>query len=58
MSHHLLILREAGAVTTTEDGKFTWYRLAPHVLDALATSLTELADSAERAGRYRLPCAL
>ena len=58
VSHHLRILREAGAVTTTEDGKFTWYRLAPHVLDALATSLTELADSAERAGRYRLPCAL
>ena len=29
----------------------------PHVLDALAASLTELADSAERAGRNRLPCA-
>ena len=57
VSHHLRILREAGAVTTTEDGKFTWYRLTPHVLDALAASLTELADGAERAGRHRLPCA-
>ena len=57
VSHHLRILREAGAVTTTEVGKFTWYRLSPNVLDALAASLTELADGAERAARHRLPCA-
>jgi ArsR family transcriptional regulator len=57
VSHHLRILREAGAVTTAEDGKFTWYRLTPHVLDTLAASLAELADGAERAGRHRLPCA-
>jgi ArsR family transcriptional regulator len=57
VSHHLRILREAGAVTTAEVGKFTWYRLAPHLLDALAANLSELADSAEQAGRHRLPCA-
>lgn len=57
VSHHLRILRDAGAVTTTEVGKFTWYRLAPHLLGALAADLSELADSAEQAGRHRLPCA-
>ncbi len=29
ISHHLRILRQAGAVTATEQGRFTWYRLAP-----------------------------
>ena len=57
VSHHLRILREAGAVTTTEVGRFTWYRLTPHVLDTLAASLAELADGAEWAGRHRVPCA-
>ncbi|MGP8161695.1 MAG: ArsR/SmtB family transcription factor [Candidatus Dormibacteria bacterium] len=57
VSHHLRILREAGAVTATEVGKFTWYRLSPHLLDVLGASLTELAGSAQRAGRHRVPCA-
>ena len=57
ISHHLRILREAGAVTATEAGKFTWYRLTPCLLDALGASLNELADSARRAGRQRVPCA-
>ena len=57
ISHHLRILREAGVVTAAEDGRFTWYRLTPHLLDALAASLAELAEGAERAGRQRVPCA-
>lgn len=57
ISHHLRILREAGAVTAAEDGRFTWYRITPHLLDALAASLAELAEGAVRAGRQRVPCA-
>lgn len=57
VSHHLRILREAGAVTATEAGKFTWYRLTPQLLDALGATLNELAGSARRAGRQRVPCA-
>ena len=57
ISHHLRILREAGAVTTTEVGKFTWYRLSPGVLDELATGLSDLSARAEHAVRSRVPCA-
>jgi ArsR family transcriptional regulator len=57
VSHHLRILREAGAVTANEAGRFTWYRLAPAVLDELAASLGSLSRQAERAARNRQPCA-
>jgi ArsR family transcriptional regulator len=57
VSHHLRILREAGAVTATEVGRFTWYRLAPEVLDDLAASLGGLSRQAGRAVRSRQPCA-
>lgn len=57
VSHHLRVLREAGAVTAAEAGRFTWYRLSPSLLDALASGLTDLSRRAEGATRTRVPCA-
>jgi ArsR family transcriptional regulator len=56
VSHHLRLLREAGAVQTEQVGRFTWYRLRPHVLRLLAGSLEALAHQAEHAGRHRAAC--
>lgn len=57
VSHHLRVLREAGAVTTAEVGRFTWYRLSPALLDSLAADLSDLSRRAEQAVRTRVPCA-
>jgi ArsR family transcriptional regulator len=57
ISHHLRALREAGAVTTTEIGRFTWYRLNPQLLGDVATDLADLASRSQRAARSRLACA-
>ncbi|MCM2580237.1 ArsR/SmtB family transcription factor [Streptomyces meridianus] len=46
LSNHLRILREAGVVETEPCGRFTYYRLRPEVIDALAVSLSSLADTA------------
>lgn len=57
VSHHLRVLREAGAVSATELGRFTWYRLSPGLLDELAADLRDLSGRAARAVRGRTPCA-
>lgn len=46
LSNHLRVLREAGVVETEPCGRFTYYRLRPDVLDALAGSFAELANAA------------
>lgn len=46
LSNHLRVLREAGVVETEPCGRFTYYRLRPDVLTALAGWLTELAGTA------------
>jgi ArsR family transcriptional regulator len=46
LSNHLRVLREAGVVETEPCGRFTYYRLRPDVLAALAGSLGELAETA------------
>ena len=46
LSNHLRVLREAGVVDTEPCGRFTYYRLRPDVLTALAGSFTELAGTA------------
>ncbi|AXK37463.1 transcriptional regulator [Streptomyces armeniacus] len=46
LSNHLRVLREAGVVETEPCGRFTYYRLRPEVLDALAAALGELAEAA------------
>lgn len=57
ISHHLRILRQAGAVTSQEEKRFTWYRLRSEPLDGMSGHLAWLASSAARARRDRLPCA-
>lgn len=56
ISNHLRALREAGLVQQEPCGRFTYYRLAPHALDALAGTLGDLAALAAGAGERRRPC--
>lgn len=46
LSNHLRVLREAGVVETEPCGRFTYYRLQPEVVEELAASLGELAETA------------
>ncbi len=46
LSNHLKVLREAGVVETEPCGRFTYYKLRPDVLEALAGSFAELAATA------------
>ncbi|SDN07405.1 ArsR/SmtB family transcription factor [Streptomyces wuyuanensis] len=46
LSNHLKVLREAGVVETEPCGRFTYYRLKPEVLDALAGQFADLAKIA------------
>jgi ArsR family transcriptional regulator, arsenate/arsenite/antimonite-responsive transcriptional repressor len=46
LSNHLRVLRDAGVVDTEPCGRFTYYRLRPDVLAALAASFAELAETA------------
>lgn len=46
LSNHLRVLREAGVVETEPCGRFTYYKLRPDVLEALAGSFAELAATA------------
>ena len=56
ISHHLRILRQAGAVTSHEEGRFTWYRLSAEMLGGMSGQLASLARTAALARRDRLPC--
>ncbi|WP_407835799.1 ArsR/SmtB family transcription factor [Streptomyces sp. DSM 116496] len=58
LSNHLKVLREAGLVETEPCGRWTYYRLKPSGLAALAAELGRLAKSAQEtadSGRKR-PC--
>ncbi|MER5439417.1 metalloregulator ArsR/SmtB family transcription factor [Streptomyces sp. NPDC002790] len=46
LSNHLKVLRDAGIVDTEPCGRFTYYRLRPDVITALAGQFTELAETA------------
>ncbi|MEV5606707.1 metalloregulator ArsR/SmtB family transcription factor [Streptomyces sp. NPDC052225] len=46
LSNHLKVLRDAGIVETEPCGRFTYYRLRPDVIAALAGRFTELAETA------------
>jgi ArsR family transcriptional regulator len=54
VSNQLRHLREAGVVEREAAGRFTYYRLRPEVLDALAERFISLAEAARTAGRR--PC--
>jgi len=46
LSNHLKVLREAGVVETEPCGRFTYYRLKPDVIAALAGQFADLAQTA------------
>ncbi|MBN0043481.1 helix-turn-helix transcriptional regulator [Streptomyces actuosus] len=46
LSNHLKVLREAGVVETEPCGRWTYYRLRPEVVDALAGRFAALAETA------------
>ncbi|WP_026455229.1 ArsR/SmtB family transcription factor [Saccharomonospora iraqiensis] len=60
ISNHLRLLRGAGLVAAEPHGRYTYYRLRPEALRALAATLTGLAERAEAAGSEptgnRRPC--
>ena len=56
ISNHVRQLRAAGLVTTEPHGRYTYYRLRPEALRALAESLTDLAETAETNTETRRPC--
>jgi ArsR family transcriptional regulator len=56
VSNHLRVLREAGMVETEPHGRFTYYRLRPDVLHALARQVSGLAVRAEQARDSKRPC--
>ena len=56
VSHHLRVLRDAGLVDAEPSGRFTYYRLRPEQLDALARELRELADAADTAATVKRSC--
>ncbi|MGW0395584.1 ArsR/SmtB family transcription factor [Streptomyces sp. NPDC003042] len=46
LSNHLKVLREAGVVETEPCGRFTYYRLRPEVIEAVAGQFAALARTA------------
>ncbi|MFF3863926.1 ArsR/SmtB family transcription factor [Streptomyces sp. NPDC002209] len=46
LSNHLKVLREAGVVDTEPCGRYTYYRLRPEVIEALAGQFADLARTA------------
>lgn len=55
VSNHLRALREAGLVEAEPAGRYTYYRLVPEALDALAAGLGGLAESARSTSEHRRP---
>ncbi|GAA1972670.1 ArsR/SmtB family transcription factor [Kitasatospora viridis] len=47
LSNHMKILRDAGLVDTEPCGRFTYYKLRPEALRALAEEFAALADTAQ-----------
>ena len=56
VSHHLRALRDAGLVEREKYRYWTYYRLCPDALDALAEGLHTLAASAPAVSERRRPC--
>ncbi len=56
VSNHLRVLREAGLVEANPAGRFTFYRLRPEAMTALARHFEDLARSAARAPATRSTC--
>ncbi|MER5708317.1 metalloregulator ArsR/SmtB family transcription factor [Streptomyces sp. NPDC042898] len=56
LSNHLRVLREAGVVDTEPCGRFTYYRLKPDVIEALAGQFTALAATARTSADTKRAC--
>jgi ArsR family transcriptional regulator len=56
VSHHLRALREGRLVVAEPHGRFTYYRLLPHALEATATALADLATRARANADVRREC--
>jgi ArsR family transcriptional regulator len=58
LSNHLRVLRDVGLVESEACGRFTYYRLLPAGLRAVATSIGALADQADdtATSNRRRPC--
>ncbi|MGI5403340.1 ArsR/SmtB family transcription factor [Streptomyces sp. CA-135486] len=54
LSNHLKVLREAGVVETEPCGRFTYYRLRPEVIGALAGQFSDLAETARNTAEANL----
>ncbi|MFD0149280.1 ArsR/SmtB family transcription factor [Streptomyces sp. NPDC055721] len=56
LSNHLRVLREAGVVDTEPCGRFTYYRLKPDVIEALAGQFAALAATARDSADAKRAC--
>ncbi|MEU6947765.1 metalloregulator ArsR/SmtB family transcription factor [Streptomyces sp. NPDC046316] len=56
LSNHLRVLREAGVVETEPCGRFTYYRLKPDVIEALAGQFAALAQAARAHADTKRAC--
>jgi ArsR family transcriptional regulator, arsenate/arsenite/antimonite-responsive transcriptional repressor len=56
VSHHLKVLRDAGLVDGERFRYWTYYRLRPDALRAVAARLEHLAEVAPTASDERRPC--
>lgn len=56
LSNHLKVLREAGVVETEPCGRFTYYRLKPDVIEALAGQFAALAETARAHADTKRAC--
>jgi ArsR family transcriptional regulator, arsenate/arsenite/antimonite-responsive transcriptional repressor len=56
ISNHLRVLREAGVIEAQPAGRYTYYRVRPEALAALAAHYSALADRARGAAQPRKPC--
>ncbi|MEV6247651.1 metalloregulator ArsR/SmtB family transcription factor [Streptomyces sp. NPDC051742] len=56
LSNHLRVLREAGVVDTEPCGRFTYYRLKPDVIEALAGQFAALAEAARANADTKRAC--
>jgi ArsR family transcriptional regulator len=56
VSNHLRVLREAGLIEAEPAGRYTYYRLRPEPLAALADALAELAARARDHDQVRRAC--
>ncbi|MFI6006261.1 ArsR/SmtB family transcription factor [Streptomyces sp. NPDC051366] len=54
LSNHLKVLRESGFVDTEPCGRYTYYRLRPEVIEALAGQFADLARTARATAEANL----